>query len=51
MIYHYMKDGSRRDSIDGYIVNYEQHKNLYSRLAKIRERSLDGHGTKSETFK
>ena len=51
MIYHYLKDGSRIDSIDGYIVKYEQKKNLYNKLNKIRERSLDGHGTTSETIK
>lgn len=51
MIIHIMKDGTRRNSIDGYIVKYEQKKNLYSRLAKMRERSLDGHGTTSETIK
>lgn len=35
MIYHYMKDGSRRDSIDGYVVTYEQKKELYKRLHRM----------------
>lgn len=32
MIFHIMKDGTRRDSIDGYIVRYEQNKELYRRI-------------------
>lgn len=39
MIFHYMKDGTRRDSIDGYIVKYEQKKDLYKRLTK-KEKSF-----------
>lgn len=35
MIFHYMKDGTRRDSIDGYIVKYEQKKELYRKLTYI----------------
>lgn len=38
MIYHYLKDGSRIDSIDGYIVKYEQKKELYKRLYKLNKR-------------
>ena len=34
MIFHIMKDGSRRDSVEGYIVTYEQKKELYKRLLK-----------------
>lgn len=41
MIFHYMKDGTRRDSIDGYIVKYEQKKDLYRRLTK-KEKSGNG---------
>ena len=41
MIFHYMKDGTRRDSIDGYIVKYEQKKDLYKRLMK-KENNPDG---------
>lgn len=37
MIYHYMKDGSRRDTIEGYIVKYEQKKELYKRLHKLNK--------------
>lgn len=35
MIFHYMKDGTRRESIDGYIVKYEQKKELYKKLTYI----------------
>lgn len=35
MIFHYMKDGTRRDTIDGYIVKYEQKKELYKKLTYI----------------
>ena len=41
MIFHYMKDGTRRDSIDGYIVKYEQKKDLYRRLLK-KENGTNG---------
>lgn len=36
MIFHIMKDGTRRDSIDGYIVKYEQKKELYKRLKNLK---------------
>lgn len=36
MIYHIMKDGTRRDHIDGYIVKYEQKKELYKKLKMTR---------------
>lgn len=34
MIYHYLKDGTRIDNVDGYIVEYEQKIELYKRLHK-----------------
>lgn len=36
MIYHIMKDGTKRDRIDGYIVKYDQKKELYKKLKKVR---------------
>lgn len=51
MITHIMKDGTRRNSIEGYIVEYEQKKNLYSRLAEMRERSVNGYGITCGTIK
>lgn len=51
MIFHIMKDGARRNDVDGYIVKYEQKKNLYSRLHKMRERSVNGYGVESGTIK
>ena len=49
MIFHIMKDGSRRDSIDGYVVAYEQKKDLYKRLIK-KELSPDGYKDTSRTI-
>lgn len=46
MIFHYMKDGTRRDSIDGYIVKYEQKKNLYKALMKKEKRLNDNEDTR-----
>ena len=45
MIFHIMKDGSRRDSIDGYVVAYEQKKDLYKRLIKKENGSYDNQDT------
>lgn len=36
MIYHIMKDGTKRDSVEGYVVKYEQKKELYKRLTKTK---------------
>lgn len=45
MIYHIMKDGTKRDRIDGYIVKYEQKKELYKRLEKTRVNNNDNKNT------
>lgn len=50
MIFHIMKDGSRRDSVEGYIVAYEQKKELYKRLMKKGKRVNDNKD-KSENFR
>ena len=41
MIFHIMKDGTRRDRIDGYIVKYEQKKELYKHLME-KEKGFNG---------
>lgn len=52
MIYHIMKDGTRRDSIDGYIVKYEQKKELYKRLSKMKARdNYDNENTSGDFCK
>lgn len=51
MIFHIMKDGTKRNDINGYIVRYEEKKNLYSRLHKMRERSINGYGVESRTIR
>jgi hypothetical protein len=46
-----MKDGTKRDSIDGYIVKYEQKKDLYKKLYKTRVKSNDDKNTSGVIFK
>ena len=44
MIFHYMKDGTQRDNIDGYIVKYEQKKELYKRITNLHKRGNEKDG-------
>lgn len=44
MIFHYMKDGTQRDSVDGYIVKYEQKKELYKRITNLHKRGKGYNG-------
>lgn len=41
MIIHIMKDGTRRDSINGYVVKYEQKKELYKHMTKGCKRNVN----------
>ncbi len=50
MIFHIMRDGSRRDSIDGYIVEYEQKKELYKRLMK-KGKKVNGNKDTGKNFR
>lgn len=50
MIFHIMKDGTRRTSIDGYVVKYEQKKELYKRLKKVRETKDHEHKSSTRTI-
>lgn len=47
MIFHIMKDGTRRDHIDGYIVKYEQKKELYRKMSKLKGKNQNGNNNTS----
>ena len=51
MIYHIMKDGTKHDSVDGYIVKYEQKKELYNRLSKMKVRDKHDNENTSGDFR
>jgi hypothetical protein len=48
VIFHIMKDGTRRESIDGYVVKYEQKKELYKKIFK--EKTHHGGKNTSRAF-
>lgn len=51
MIFHIMSDGTKRESVDGYIVKYEQKKELYNRLSKMKARDKHVNESTSGDFR
>ena len=48
MIIHIMKDGTRRDSIEGVVVPLETHKNLYHIIDSISKEVNRGECTRQD---